>query len=139
MAYTIDRVNVFSGSVKDQPGGLAALLAPLSDAGANLEFVFARRDKAYKGLVFLAPIKGAKQAAAAKKLGLKQSETVQALCITGPDKAGLGAKLTCTLAEAGISLRGLSATAIGKKCVIHLAFDSKADAAKAKQILAKAL
>ena len=50
--------------------------------------------------------------------------------IEGPDKPGLGAQLTCALAKAGINLRGLSAAAIGKRCVVYLALDTAADAAR---------
>jgi hypothetical protein len=43
--------------------------------------------------------------------------------------------MTQALAQAGINLRGLSAAAIGRRCVVHLALDSAADAAKATRVL----
>ena len=139
MAYSIRKVDVWSGSIKDQPGALAAVLGPLAEAGAALEFVLARRDKQGKGIVFLAPLKGAAVLRAARKLKLSKSDKLQALRIEGPDKRGLGAKIGAALGEAGVNMRGLSAIAIGNKCVCLLAFDSKEDAAKAKRVLAKAL
>jgi hypothetical protein len=39
------------------------------------------------------------------------------------------------LAEKGLNLRGLSAAAIGKKFVAHIAVDSASDAAKAVRAL----
>jgi len=139
MAYTIDKVGVFSGSIKDKPGGLAVKLDALAEAGADLEFVLARRDKPGKGILFVAPITGAKQGRAAKKAGLSKKAGLQALRVAGTDKPGLGAKLTAALGEAGISMRGLSAVRMGRKCVVYIALDSKKDVAKAQRILSKAL
>jgi len=55
----------------------------------------------------------------------------------GTDKPGLGAKMTQALAEKGINLRGLSAAAIGKRFVAHIAVDKAADATKAVRVLKK--
>jgi hypothetical protein len=49
----------------------------------------------------------------------------------------MGAKLTEALAKAGVNLRGLSAAAIGKRHVTHLALDTVKDAAKAAAVLKK--
>ena len=139
MSYSIDRVDVWAGSIKDQPGGLAKVLDTLAEAGANLEFVIARRDKPKKGVVFVAPIQGAAQHRVAKKLRLKKAKSLQSVRIEGPDKSGLGARITCALAEAGINLRGLSAAALGRKSVVYFAFDNAEDATKARQVLKKTL
>jgi hypothetical protein len=45
------------------------------------------------------------------------------------------ARITEGLSAEGVSLRGLSAAAIGRKFVAHLALDSAEDAAKAMRIL----
>jgi len=68
MPYTIKKVDVWAGEIADRPGGLADKLSALSDAGANFEFLISRRapDKPGTGVVFLAPIKGAKQKGAAQ-------------------------------------------------------------------------
>ncbi|NOZ23977.1 MAG: ACT domain-containing protein [Planctomycetes bacterium] len=139
MALDVRRVDVWAGTIKDRPGGLAEKLDAVSEAGAVLEFVIARRapEKRGAGVVFLTPVKGAKQLAAAKKAGLKKAKSLHSVRIEGPDKAGIGAKITGALAEAGINLRGLSAAAIGKRFVAHLALDKAADAAKAIRILKK--
>ncbi|HEO72153.1 MAG TPA: amino acid-binding protein [Candidatus Hydrogenedentes bacterium] len=139
MAYSVQKVDVWMGTIKDRPGGLAEKLAPLSEAGANFEFVLARRDKRNTGVFFVAPLLGSKVGRVAKALGLAKSDTLQAVRVEGPDKAGLGTTITCALADAGVNLRGLSAMAIGRKCVCYVAVDSKADALKARNALKKAL
>jgi len=139
MAYTISKVDVRVGQIKDRPGGLAEKLNALSQARANLEFVIARRDKPGTGLVFVAPLKTAAQARAAGRAGLKTAKNLHSLRLVGPDRPGLGAKITSALAEAGINLRGLSAAALMRKCVVYFAFDSATDANKAARVLKQAL
>ena len=139
MALEVGRVDIWAGSVKDKPGELAGVLSAVADAGAKLEYVMARRapDKPGTGVVFLAPLKGAKQAAAARKAGLHKTKSLFAVRASGADKAGLGAKLTQAMADEGINLRGLSASVIGRKFVLWVALDSSADAAKALRVLKK--
>lgn len=141
MAYSIKKVDVWAGEIADRPGGLASTLAAMTKAGANIEFVVARRapDKPGTGVVFMTPIKGGKQKTAAQQAGLGTSESLHSVRIEGPDKAGLGAKLTDALAAAGINLRGISAAALGRRAVSYLAFDSAADSEAAVRILKKAL
>src|ERR1043166_6189572 len=113
MAYTVTKVSVWAGEIADRPGGLASTLAALQNSGGNIEFVVARRsaDKPGIGVDFLSPIKGAKQKTAAERAGLATTESLHSVRVEGPDRAGLGAKMTEGLAAAGINLRGLSAAA----------------------------
>ena len=131
------RVDTWAAPIEDQPGGLAARLKALAAAGVNLEFVIARRapEKPGTGVVFVTPIKGAKQTKAAAGAGFTKTSNLHTVRIEGADKPGLGARITQTLAEAGLNLRGMSTAAIGKKFVCHLAMDSEADAAKVPRIL----
>ncbi|HYT55782.1 MAG TPA: ACT domain-containing protein [Verrucomicrobiae bacterium] len=141
MAYSIKKVDVWAGEIADRPGGLASTLTAIQGAGSNIEFVVARRspDKPGTGVVFLTPIKGSKQKAAAQQAGLGTSEGLHSVRVEGPDRAGLGAKMTDALAAAGINLRGISAAALGRRAVSYFAFDSAADADNAVRILKKAL
>ncbi|UCG57329.1 MAG: hypothetical protein JSU70_20980 [Phycisphaerales bacterium] len=137
MKMDVTRVDVWAASIKDRPGGLAEKLDALAQAGANLEFVIARRapEKLGMGVVFVTPIKGASQIKAAKKAGFAKTKSLHALRVAASNKAGLGAKLTAELGDAGLNLRGLSGGAIGKRAVLHLAFDSSADAGRASRLL----
>ena len=141
MAYAISKVAVWAGEIADRPGGLASTLGALKAAGSNIEFLVARRapDKPGTGVVFVTPIKGAKQKAAAQNAGLATSEGLHSVRIEGPDRAGLGATMADALAGAGINLRGISAAALGRRAVTYLAFDSAADADAAVRVLKKSL
>src|SRR3990167_9476193 len=141
MAYSIRKVDVWAAEIDDRPGGLAEKLAALAKAGASLEFIIARRapDKPGRGVVFLTPVKGAKQKQAASEAGFGTTASLQSVRVEGPDKPGLGTKMTRALADAGINLRGISAAALGRKSVSYFAFDSADDAANAIGILRKAL
>ena len=139
MALKAEKVDVWAGPVLDRPGSLAKKLAALAEGGANLQFVMARRapDKPGMGVVFLAGVKGAKQAKAAKAAGLIRTKTMASVRVEGPNRRGVGAKITAALAEAGVNLRGFSAAGLGGKFVAFLALDSAGDAAKAVRVLRK--
>ena len=137
MKLKVSQVDVWAVGLRDRPGSLAAKLELLADAGANLEFVIARRDlsKTKAGVAFVTPVKGAAQMRAAKRAGFRKTPSLHSVRIESVDRPGLGADLTEALAIAKINLRGLSAAAIGKRCVVHLALDKVADAKKAIRVL----
>src|SRR5215475_1706702 len=141
MAYTVRKVDVWAGEIADRPGGLASTMAALGNAGANLEFVVARRsaDKPGTGVVFVTPIRGTKQKSAAQGAGLATTDNLHSVCVEGPDRPGLGAKMTQAIADAGINLRGVSAASLGRRSISYFAFDSGTDAATAMSVLRKAL
>jgi hypothetical protein len=60
---------------------------------------------------------------------------MHSLRLESSDWPGAGARITGTLAAAGINLRGLSAAALGDRYVTYFAFDSDAEAKKARRVL----
>jgi hypothetical protein len=137
MSLTITKVDVWAAEIADTPGGLAKLLGALAGAGADLECVIARRDptKTGKSVAFLTPVKGANARKAAKSEGLAPAEKLATLKVEGDDTPGSGARITATIAEAGVNLRGVSGAVIGGKFVAYLGFDTAADATKAARAL----
>ena len=135
MSLTVTKVDVWAAQIEDKPGGLAKLLGALAGAGANLECVVARRDKAGKGVAFLTPVKGANVRKAAKAEGLAPAENLATLKVEGNDAPGLGSRITSAIADSGVNLRGASATVTGRKFVVYLGFDGNADADKAARAL----
>ena len=137
MSLAAERVDVWVASLEDQPGGLAEKLAPLATAGADLEFAIARRspEKPGTGVVFVTPLRGEAQAAAAAKAGFAVADSLHSVRIEGDNRPGIGAEIARKLADAGINLRGLSAGVIGGRFVMYLAIDSVEDAEKALSLL----
>ena len=80
-----------------------------------------------------------KQARAAGESGFSPAASLSSVRVEGPDRAGLGMKMTRALADAGINLRGVSGAALGKKSVTYFAFDGAGDADNAIKLLKKAL
>ncbi len=139
MKLKVDRTDTWAAAVDDRPGGVADKLAALAAAGVNLELIIARRapERRGSGVVFVTPLKGAKQIKAAGAAGFQKTDSVHTLRVQGSDKPGACAILTRALAEAGINLRGFSAAALGKQYISHLALDTAADATKAAAVLKK--
>ncbi|MFN0135129.1 MAG: ACT domain-containing protein [Phycisphaerae bacterium] len=139
MAYKISTIAVWAGDVRNQPGMLARVLESLRNAGANLEFVVARRVTENTSRVFVSPLKGAKQSKAAADVGMSQTAGMHTVRIEGPDRAGLGADITRAIADAGINIRGMSSASIAKKCVCNIAFASLEDAKRAIKAIKRSL
>ena len=137
MALKVSKVELWSATIDDRAGGAADKIEPLAKAGANFEFVFARRtpEQPGKGIVFVTPVKGAKVTQAAQVAGFGKSIGTHSVRIEGTDKPGVTAKAMRALANAEISFRALSATAIGKRFVSFVVLDSAEDAARAASLL----
>lgn len=139
MELLVERVDVWAAAIPDKPGGLAAVLATLREAGTDLQFIIARRapDKPGTGVVFVTPLQGDREIRAAAVAGFNVTHSLHSVRIVGHDRPGIAAELTQRLAEGGINLRGFAASVIGTQFVAHVAMDSEEDANKAMEILAK--
>ncbi len=138
MSFKLDRIHIWSGEIQDQAGGMVAKLAPLAQAGANLEYILTRRlvSKPGAGFLYVAPVTGPSQVRAARSVGLSESHDTVVLRVEGDNQAGLAHRLTQQWALAGINLQGLTMSVLGDQFVGYAAFDTVEDANKAAQILA---
>jgi hypothetical protein len=139
MPYTIKKVEVWAADVQNRPGTLARILEGLSQVGAQLEFLIARRVSENTSRVFIAPLKSKKQKQMAGDLGLVSAAGMHSFRIEGPDRAGLGAQISRCVAAEGINIRGASAAAIGRKSVFYLAFKTEDEATAAAKAVRKVL
>src|SRR4051812_33437700 len=91
MPLNVSAQIVWAGDIPDQAGGLADKLDALAKAGANLEFVIARRrpEEPGKGVVFVSPVKGKKAEDAAASSGLSKAMDVPTLRVEGTDQPGI--------------------------------------------------
>jgi hypothetical protein len=137
MSFKLDRVHVWAGEVMDQAGGVAAKLSLLAQAGANLEYIYTRRqpDKPGTGILYVAPVTGPMAVRAARSAGLHEANAPIVLRVEGDNAAGLGHRLTQQWAVEGLSLHGLMMSVLGEKFVGYVSFDSVADANRAAAIL----
>jgi hypothetical protein len=135
----VERVDVWAAPIKDVPGGLANILAGLRDAGADLDFIIARRapETPGKGVVFVTPLRGDREISAAATLGFDVTRSLHELRVEGENKPGIAANLTEKLAAAGINLRGFSGAVIGTRFILYIGLDTVEDATKAAAILKK--
>lgn len=139
MAIKANRSDVWMAIIDDRPGGAADKLEALAKAGANLEVVLARRTPEHpgQGVLFVGPVEGAKVLRAAQEAGFRKADNIHGVRVEGPDKAGVGSRIARSLAEAGISFRGVQGCVIGRNFLSFIALDSADDAAKAVKILRK--
>lgn len=139
MKLKVTRAQMWKAEIDDRPGGAAAVLDPVAQAGASFEFAFARRapEMPGRGLLFVLPVKGKKATAAAQAAGLAMAGDMHMLRIEGADKPGTTAAIARAMADAGINFRALSATAVGRNFRAFLALDSAEDAARAAGALKK--
>jgi hypothetical protein len=137
MSFKLDRMHVWAGEVADQAGGVAAKLALLAQAGANLEYIYTRRqpDRPGTGILYVAPVTGALPVRAARSAGLHEADNPIVLRVEGDNAAGLAHRLTQQWAMEGLSLHGLMMSVLGEKFVGFVSFDTVADANRAAAIL----
>ena len=131
----VEHVDVWAATIEDKPGGLAHVLADLREAGADLQFIIARRAEPGKGVVFVTPLQGDREIAAAAQVGFNVASTLNSVRVMGHDRPGVAAELTQKLAGGGINLRGFSLSVVGTQYLAHVAVDSLDDANKVIEIL----
>lgn len=139
MSYTVKKVTVWAADVRNRAGTLACILEALTNVGAQLEFMIARRVNDNTSRVFLAPIKGRREQRTAREVGLVQAANMHSLRIEGPDRPGLGALIMRCVAGKGINLRGASAAALGRKAIFYLALENESNLKEATSAVRKLL
>jgi hypothetical protein len=137
MEMIVEREDVWIASLEDKPGALAAKLAALADAGADLDFVIARRspDRPGTGVMFVTPLRGDAELKAASEIGFSAANRLHSLRVEGENVKGLAGKVSGKLGAAGINIRGFSGAVIGKRFVLHIAFDAADLRDKAMRII----
>lgn len=124
MSFDVRKEAVWVAAMEDRPGALAEKLEPLTDAGANFEFIIARRawNHAHEAVVFVAPLHSARLIRMARRLGFEKALGMHSLRFEAPDRPGMAAQIARLIADAGISLRGWSAATLGDRSVYYFAF-----------------
>ena len=135
MKFKMDRVHVWGCQVADEPGGVAAQLSKLAEAGVNLDYVSTRRScNSDTGELLVGPLSG-RQAEAAREAGFEEVFDPVVMRITGDNTAGLASKVKLAWARAGINVHGSMIGTLGSKFLGYVTFDSVADGNRAMSIL----
>lgn len=139
MDALVEREDVWAAGLDDKPGALAAKLAALTAAGADLDFIIVRRspEKPGTGVVFVTPLRGDREIRAAASAGFAVTSSLHSVRFEGPNEPGAAATLTKMVGDAGINLRGFSAAVLGTRWVAHLGVDSAEDQDAVVRLLSK--
>ncbi len=139
MDFLVDRVDVWAARITDDPGAMAGVLAALSKAGADLDFVIGRRsaEAPGEGVVFVTPLRGDAEISAAGMLGFNITSSIDTIRVQGENRPGAAAAVAERIGRAGINVRGFSAAVIGGRFVAFVGFDSPGDAERAMEALAR--
>jgi len=121
MGLTVERVDVWAASIKDQPGGLAWVRRSPEEPGT--------------GVVFVTPLRGDAEVAAAADLGFNVTNSLHSVRVEGDNRPGIGSEITQKLADAGINLRGLSAGVIGSRFILYIGLDTADDSDRAMEVI----
>jgi len=139
--FTIKKFPMWSVEVDDVAGATTGLFKILADAGADIDFSLSRPlgDKPGRAILFLAPIQGKKQEAAAKQADFVKRDDVVGVQIQGPSRVGGNFRLTAALAHENLSVRALVTTLDGTRFTTVFGMQSDADADRAMKVLHKVL
>ena len=114
MADKIRRVDYYYVTIPDRPGEGARLLDALKEAGVNLLSLTAFPNGQGTTQVDLVTENTEGLAKAAKKAGHKLSDKKRAFFVQGDDRAGAAADVFSKLANAGVNIHSVNASAGAK-------------------------
>ena len=128
--FNVSKVQLWSGSIDNSPGGLLAKLESLVKAGADLEFMLGRSvgDTPGSGVVFLTPISGERQCHAAEQVGLVRNDDRYWIRLEGPDEPGSIYRILFALKQENINIEDASAASVTGQFVLYLSFKTAAAA-----------
>lgn len=136
MELLVEHVDIWAASVPDRPGALAAVLGTLRDAHANLQSIVARRgERDGEAVVFVCPLETDHEIRAASQVGFSVSHSLHAVRALGRDRPGVAAELTQVVADAGIDLRGFTASVIGTQFMAYFGVRTRAEANRIVELL----
>jgi hypothetical protein len=140
MAVTVKKVTLWRVEIQNKPGALSGVLAPLAEAGADLQVVMGYHYHAApdSAVIEVCPVSGRKATTAAGKVGLKAA-AIPTLLVQGDNKPGLGHAISQAIADAGINVTFLVAQVIGRQFSAVMGFGDEATSKQATALIKKAV
>ena len=140
MAVSIKKVTLWRTEVENKPGALSSVLAPLAEAGADLQVVmgYHYHGAGDKAAIEVCPVSGKKSTAAASKAGLAAS-AIPTLLVQGNNRPGLGHAIAQAIADEGINVAFLVAQVIDTRFSAVMGFEDEAASKQATTLIKKAV
>ena len=140
MAVTVKKVTLWRTEVENKPGALSSVLAPLAEAGADLQVVmgYHYHGAGDRAVIEVCPVSGKKSTGAASKAGLAAS-AIPTLLVQGDNQPGLGHAIAQAIAEAGINVTFLVAQVVDKRYSAVMGFGDEAASKQATTLIKKAV
>ncbi len=113
MAYTIQRIDYFTTTVRDEPGEAYKLLSTLSGLGINLSAFTAVPVGPGQTQLTIFPENDTQFTSEAKRVGLKLEGPFPALLVRGDDELGALAEVHMKLYEASVNVYAASGVSDG--------------------------
>ncbi len=138
MAVTVKKITLWRREVENKPGVLGGVLAPLAEAGADLQVVMGYRHAGdgSKAAIEVSPVTGKKSLTAARAAGLAAS-SIPTLLVEGDNRPGLGSAISQAIAGAGINLTFLVAQVVGARFSAVIGFEDEEASRKASSLIKK--
>ena len=130
---------VWRTEAENKPGALSSVLAPLAEAGVDLQVVMGYRypDKDNKAVIQVCTVTGKKATTAASKAGLAASD-IPTLLVQGDNRPGMGHAIAEAIAEAGINVMFIVAQVIGTQFSAIMGFEDEEESKEATAMIKKA-
>jgi hypothetical protein len=140
MAVSVKAIKLWRREVANRPGALAEVLAPLAQAGSDLQLLMGYRfpGNETRAAIEVFPVTGKKSIAAAQSVGLRASP-LPALMVEGDNRQGAGYAISQSIADAGINMSFMVAQVVGRRFSAVFGFETDDDARKAATLIKKAL
>lgn len=134
MAISVKKITLWRKEVENQPGTLAATLAPFAESGINLEVLMGYRFPGNEttAAIEIYPVAGRTAAKAAQAAGLKESAIPTLLVDNRP---GLGHAIASGIAETGINIGFLMAQVVGRRYSAVIGFETAQDATRSAALI----
>ena len=140
MAIAIKKITLWRSEVENKPGAMSSVLAPLAEAGADLQLVigYCQPGDKRKAAIEVCPISGKKSTTTAGRAGLAAS-AIPTLLVQGDNRPGLGHVLARDIAEAEINVTFFIAQVIESQFSAVLSFATEAACKQATTLIKKAV
>jgi len=115
----IERITYFHHTAGDQAGTTAGLLSSLHQNAVDMETMWGYSASGNRGEFYLIPSNPSQLRTAAAKLGLKCEEGTCFKITTGDERGALDSTLNL-IAQKGVSLTAIKATAVGGHVAAYL-------------------